>query len=115
QQPPVLMVRDVIGNQVTTNDVGDYFGVTEIGDEVRSPDNSIRWQTWNFAFDDNTTNETAFQLWGATTIQRSTAHAGHNGEFAGSPTFMSDVRGVGRVEARLPFFLVLFRAPTLRV
>jgi hypothetical protein len=104
QQPPVLMVRNVSGNQLTTNDVGDYFGLTEIGDEVRSPDDSIRWQTWNFAFDNNTTNETAFQLWGATTIQRRTVHAGRNGGGAGSPVFVSDVRGVGRVQGAVTVF-----------
>jgi hypothetical protein len=104
EQLPELMVRDVVGNLVTTNDVGDYFGVMEIGDEVRSPDDRIRWQTWNFSFDNNTTNETAFQLWGATTIQRSTAHAGHNGEVAGSWAFVSDVRGVGRVEGAVTVF-----------
>src|SRR5262249_23938668 len=49
-QTPVLMVRDVSGGTPTNLDVGDYFGITEIGDEVRSPDNRTRWQTWNFAF-----------------------------------------------------------------
>src|SRR6266436_407666 len=69
-QTPVLMVRDVSGTTVTTNDVGDYFGITEIGDEVHSPNNSRRWQTSNFAFSNGITNDTGFQLWGATTIQR---------------------------------------------
>src|SRR5215467_8052415 len=32
EQPPVLMVRNVSGNQVTTNDVGGFFGIMEIGD-----------------------------------------------------------------------------------
>jgi hypothetical protein len=104
EQLPVLMVRNVSGSQVTTNDIGDFFGITEIGDEVRSPDDSIRWQTWNFAFDNNTTNETAFQLWGATTIERGTVHAGRNGEGAGSPAFVSDVRGVGRVQGAVTVF-----------
>jgi hypothetical protein len=103
-QPPALIVSEGSGRQTTNTDVGDCFGVTEIGDEVRSPDDSIRWQTWNFAFDNDTTNETAFQLWGATTIQRGAIHAGHNGEVAGSPAFLSDVRGVGRVQGAITIF-----------
>jgi hypothetical protein len=97
-QPPLLMVRDVSGTAVTTNDVSEYFGITEIGDEVRSPDGSVRWQTWNFAFDNGTTNETAFQLWGATTIQRGAVHNRRNGEVTGTPSVVSDVRGVGGVQ-----------------
>ena len=94
EQPPLVMVRDVSGTAVTTNDVSEYFGITEIGDEVRSPDDSIRWQTWNFAFDNGTTNETAFQLWGATTIQGA-VHNRRNGEVTGTSSVVSDVRGVG--------------------
>lgn len=98
-QPPALNVRDLSGGMATTNDVSDYFGVTEIGDEVRSPDGSTRWQTWNFAFDNGNTNETAFELWGSTTIQR-----GDNGGAAGSQTVQSDVRGVGRVQGAITVF-----------
>jgi hypothetical protein len=97
-QTPVLMVRDFSAGTVTTNDVGNYFGITEIGDEVHSPDNRTRWQTWNFAFSNGTTNETAFQLWGATTIQRGAVHSARNGEVTGNPSVISDVRGVGGVQ-----------------
>jgi hypothetical protein len=97
-QPPLLMVRDVSGTAVTTNDVSEYFGITEIGDEVRSPDESVRWQTWNFAFDNGTTNETAFQLWGATTIQRGAVPNRRNGEVTGTLSVVSDVRGAGGLQ-----------------
>ena len=103
-QLPLLMVRDVSAGTVTTNDVSDYFGITEIGDGVHSPDGSIRWQTWNFAFDNGITNETAFQLWGATTIQRSGVENGRNGEIANPPPLVSDVRGVGRVQGAVTIF-----------
>ena len=103
-QPPVIAVRDGSGRTATTNDVSDFLGVTEIGDEVRSPDDSTRWQTWNFAFDNGATNETAFQLWGATTIQRGAVQAGRNGETTGSPAVFSDVRGVGRVRGAVTVF-----------
>jgi hypothetical protein len=103
-QPPVLMVRDVSGGTVTTNDVGDYFGITEIGDEVHSPDKATRWQTWNFAFNNGTTNDTGFQLWGATTIQRGAVHSARTGEFAGTPSIVSDVRGVGGVQGTNTIF-----------
>jgi len=104
QQPPELMVRDVIGSQVTTNDVGNYFGITEIGDEVHSPDNSTRWQTWNFAFSDGTTNETAFQLWGETTIHRGAIHTTKMGTVTNAPGVQSTVTGVGRLKGAITIF-----------
>jgi hypothetical protein len=103
-QPPALIVSEGSGRQTTNTDVGDYFGVTEIGDAVHSPDGSTRWETWNFAFDNGTTNETAFQLWGATTIHRGAIHTGRNGEVASSPAVLSDVRGVGRVQGAITVF-----------
>jgi hypothetical protein len=107
-ETPVLMVRDVTGGQATTNEVDDYFDITEIGDEVRSPDGSTRWQTWNFAFDnatgDATTNETAFQLWGATTLQSGRSQTRRTREAAISPSVLSDVRGVGRVQGAITIF-----------
>jgi transcription elongation factor len=104
QQPPELMVRDVSAGTVTTNDIGNYFGITEVGDEVRSPDNSTRWQTWNFAFSNGITNDTGFQLWGATTIQRGAVHSARNGEVTGTPVFISDVRGAGGVQGTNTIF-----------
>ncbi len=107
-ETPEIMVRDVNGGQVTTNEVGDYFDITEIGDEVRAPDGSTRWQTLNFAFDnatsDASTNETAFQLWGATTIQNGTSPTRRTREAANNPSFRSDVRGVGRVQGAITIF-----------
>jgi len=95
EQPPVIVVREGSGRQTTNTDVSAFFGVTELGDAVRSADGSTRWETWNFAFSNGATNETAFQLWGATTIQQGTSHARRNGEDAGSQNVRSDVRGVG--------------------
>jgi hypothetical protein len=97
EEPPAIVVQEGRGQQATNTDVGDFFGVTELGDPVRSPDGSTRWETWNFAFNDGATNETAFQLWGATTIQQGTAHTRRNGEGAGSQNVRSDVRGVGGI------------------
>jgi hypothetical protein len=97
EQPPVIEVREGRGRQTTNTDVSDFFGVTEIGDAVRSADGSTRWETWNFAFNNGATNETAFELWGATTIQQGTTHTRRNGEGAGSQNIRSDVRGVGGV------------------
>jgi hypothetical protein len=101
---PALIVREGTGRQTTNTDVGDFFGVTEIGDEVRSPDDSTRWQTWNFAFDNGNTNETAFQLWGATTIQRGGMPTRRTVEGASSPSLQSNVRGVGRVQGAITIF-----------
>ena len=44
-QPPLIIVREGSGGQATNTDVSDYFTVTEIGDEIRSRDNSTRWET----------------------------------------------------------------------
>jgi hypothetical protein len=107
-ETPVLMVRDVTGGQATTNEIGDYFDITEIGDEVRAPNGSTRWQTWNFAFDnatgDPSTNETAFQLWGATTLQSGTSPARRTREAAITPRVLAEVRGVGRVHDAITIF-----------
>lgn len=104
EEPPLLIVREGTGQQTTDTDVSDFFGVTEVGDPVRSGDGGMRWETWNFAFNNGTTNETAFELWGETTIQQGTPHARHNGEGAGSPAFRSDVRGVGRLTDEITIF-----------
>lgn len=104
QQPPELVVRDVSAGTVSTNDVGEYFGIKEIGDEVHSPDNSTRWQTWNFAFSNGITNDTGFHLWGATTIQRGVVHSARTGEVTDGPSFISDVRGAGGVQGTNTIF-----------
>jgi hypothetical protein len=95
EEPPVIVVRDGSGRQTTNTDVSDFFGVTELGEPVRSADGTMRWETWNIAFSNGATNETAFQLWGATTIQQGTPHTRRNGEGAVSQNIRSDVRGVG--------------------
>jgi len=104
-QTPALMVSEVSGGKTTTTDVSDYFGVTEIGNEVRSRNESTRWQTWNFAFDNGNTNgETGFQLWGSTTIHRGAIHTPGIGTLAGSERVQSDVKGVGRVQGAITIF-----------
>jgi hypothetical protein len=107
-ETPAFVVRDVTGGQATTNEVGDYFDITEIGDEVRTPDGSTRWQTLHFAFDnatsDASTNETAFQLWGETTIQNRTSPSRETRQATNSPVFLSVVRGVGRVQDAITIF-----------
>lgn len=103
-QPPVIIVREGTGQQVTTTEVSPYFGVAEIEDEVHSAKDSTRWETWNFAFDNGTTNETGFQLWGLTTIQRGAIHARGVGTVAGPRHVQSKVTGVGRVEGVITVF-----------
>jgi len=102
-QAPAIVVREVNGEVITT-DVGDYFGVTEVGSEVHSHNDRTRWETWNFAFNNGTTNETAFLLWGATTIHRGEIHSRSIGTIEGSRRIQSDVRGVGRVEGAVTIF-----------
>jgi hypothetical protein len=103
-QPPVIIVRDVSGEQTTNTDVSDYFGVTEIGNEVRSHNQGTQWETWNFAFDNGLTNETAFQLWGATTVHRGAIHAPHIGTIEGPRGVQSKVAGVGRLQGAITIF-----------
>lgn len=104
-QPPLLIVRDVSGRKTTSTDVSEYFGVTEIGDAVRSPGESTRWETWQFSFDNGNTNvETAFQLWGFTTIHRGTIHTPGIGTLDGSERVQSEVRGVGRLKNAITVF-----------
>lgn len=103
-QPPALIVREGRGQQVTNTDVSPYFGVTEIGNEVRSRNESTWWETWNFAFDNGSTNETGFQLWGETTIHRGAIHAAGIGKLKGFRRVQSEVRGVGRVQGAITVF-----------
>lgn len=103
-QPPALVVSEASGGQATNTTVSDYFGVTEVGDEVHSTHDNTRWETWDFAFDNGNTNETAFQLWGATTIHRGTIRTPGIGTLTGPERVQSDVRGVGRVKGAITVF-----------
>jgi hypothetical protein len=67
-QSPSIVVREVNKDQVTDTDVGNYFGIKELGDEVHSQDDLTRWGTWSFAFDNG--QETDFELRGFTTFFR---------------------------------------------
>src|SRR4051812_8660633 len=92
-QPPALVVHDGSGQTATNTDVGDYFGITEIGEAVRSSDETTRWETWQISFDNGNTNvSTAFQLWGATTIHRGPIHTAGIGTLAGSQRVQLEVR-----------------------
>lgn len=103
--PPVLFVRDVSGGQTTNTDVSSYFDVTEIEGEVRSRNDSTRWETWHFAFDNGNTNgETGFELWGSTTIHRGAIHTPGIATVAGPQWVQSNVRGVGRVHGAVTIF-----------
>lgn len=103
-EPPAVMVQVRVGRQVTNTDIGDYFGVTEIGNEVHSQKDDKRWETWNIAFNNGTSNETAFILWGATEIHRGAIHARGVKPVIGSQRVESDVRGVGRIEDTITIF-----------
>lgn len=106
EQPPEVIVREVGGpyGEVTTTDVGAYFGVTEIGDEVHSDKQSTQWETWNFAFNNGATNETAFLLWGVTEIHSGSIHTPGVGTLAGPQRVGSNVTGVGRVKGAITIF-----------
>jgi hypothetical protein len=95
-QPPGLVVREVIGGQTTTTDVSPYFGAEEIGNEVDSGKAKTRWETWHVVFDNkNTNSESAFELWGLTTIHLGAIHTPHIGTLAGPQRFQANVKGVG--------------------
>lgn len=103
-QPPVVMVSDVVGGQTTNTDVSDYFGVAEVGTEVRSSNQGKWWETWNFAFDNGDAKETGFQLWGETTVHRGTIRTKGVGTLIGPQRVQSSVRGVGRVQGVITIF-----------
>jgi hypothetical protein len=51
------------------------------------------WETWHFGFDNgNTDTDTAFELWGSTTIRHVLTGSG---TLAGSDVVESNVRGAG--------------------
>jgi hypothetical protein len=103
-QPPAIMVHEGKGRQTTNTDVGDFFGIAEIGDPVRSPDDSTRWETWHFSFDNGTINTTGFQLWGETTIHRGAIHTTKMGTVTNAPGVQSTVTGVGRLNGAITIF-----------
>src|SRR5262249_41095360 len=104
-QAPALIVQDGKPGQRTNTYVGAYFGVTEIGDEVRSRDGSTVWQTWQFGFGNGNTNaETGFALWGSTTLGRGYIRVLGIGMVADTPRFESNVRGVGRLNGAVTVF-----------
>lgn len=104
EQTPAIIIREKNGQQTTDTDVGAYFDVMEIGDGVHSSNDNKRWETWSFTFNNGTTNETAFQLWGATTIDLRASHRSGSGTLGDSQRVLSDVRGVGRVEGTITIF-----------
>jgi hypothetical protein len=103
-QPPLIMVHEGKGLQTTNTDVSDLFDVTEIGDPVRSPDDSTRWETWHFSFDNGNTNTTGFQLWGETTIHRGAIRTADMGTVTNAPGVQSKVTGVGRLNGAITIF-----------
>jgi hypothetical protein len=104
-QPPGLVVREVIGGQTITTDLSPYFGVEEIGDEVDSGNDKTRWETWHFVFDNkNTNSESGFELWGLTTIHRGAIHTSRIGTLAGPQRVQSNVKGVGRWQGATTIF-----------
>lgn len=103
-QPPLIMVHEGKGLQTTNTDVSNFFDVTEIGDAVRSPDDSTRWETWHFSFDNAATNTTGFQLWGETMIHRGAIHTTEMGTVTNAPGIQSTVTGVGRLNGAVTIF-----------
>jgi hypothetical protein len=104
-QAPALIVQDDGPGQATKTDVSAYFGVTEIGGEVRSRDGSTVWQTWQFGLGNGNTNaETGFALWGATTMGRGFIRVLGIGMVADTRRFQSNVKGVGRLNGAVTVF-----------
>jgi hypothetical protein len=103
-QPPAVFVGDLSAGQTTNTDISGYFDVTEVGDEVDSHNQSTSWETWKFGFDNGDTNETAFQLWGLTTIHRGTIRTSGIGTLAGPRRVQSKVTGVGRLQGVITIF-----------
>jgi len=103
-QPPAIFVQDASAAQPTNTDVGNYFGVTEIGNEVRSRNQATWWETWQFSFDNGTTNSTTFQLWGATSIHRGAIRAAGVATLTGPLRVQSDVEGVGQLQGAITVF-----------
>jgi hypothetical protein len=103
-QPVTFIVEEKNSVQTRTTDVSALFGVTEIGEAVHSPDGSTAWATWHFGFDNGNTNETAFRLWGSTTIRRGPIHTPGIGTVAGPQRVQCSVRGVGRLKGVITIF-----------
>ena len=101
-QPVTLLVEEKNSGQTRTTDVSAWFGVTEIGEAVHSPDGSTA--TWHFGFDDGNTDETAFVLWGSATIRRGSIHTPGIGTIAGPQRIQCSVRGVGRLKGVITIF-----------
>jgi hypothetical protein len=67
-QLPVVMVRETNPGQVTTTDVGAYFALADVGNEVHGPGNLTSWAYWSFNFDNG--QGTDFKLGGLAAIYR---------------------------------------------
>jgi hypothetical protein len=103
-QPTGLIVQDGKAGQTTDTDVSAYFDVTEIGEGVRSPDGGMVWETWHFGFDNGNTNETAFELWGTTTIHNRPINLRRVASPSSSQRIESSIRGVGRLKGVVTIF-----------
>ena len=99
---PTIVVREMIGGQVTTTDVGNNFGLSEKGEEIHSFGDATRWATWMFAFDNG--QETDFQLWGFTTIYNRDIRSVGAGAIRGMEYEASHVQGVGGIGGRSTVF-----------
>lgn len=114
-QLPTIVVRETNGGLVTTTDIGDYFGLSEKGEEIHSSDDATRWATWLFAFDNG--QETDFQLWGFTTVHNREIQSAGVGPIRGMSYEATHVQGVGGIGGLSTVFYgnVYGYGPTLEV
>ncbi len=94
---PVMVVRDTNNGQETTTELGNYFGLSDIGSEVHTPDHLLGWGVWAFAFDDG--KGTDFHLWGLNTLRRRTLAAAGVGQLTRAYQVVVPVSGHGDVGA----------------
>lgn len=93
---PDIVVRETTNGQVTTTDVGAYFGVADIGSEVHTPNHLLAWGVWEFSFDNE--QGTDFHLQGLNTLRRKNLQAPNVGILTRAYQVVVPVSGQGDVK-----------------
>lgn len=105
-QVPDIVVREKVGGLVTNTAVGNYFGVSEPGDEVHAKNNKVRWGTWLFSFGNglDPAQATDLQLWGFTTFSRGQVRTPRVGTLNATVRLHSAINGVGGLRGATTVF-----------
>jgi hypothetical protein len=90
---PSIVVREVHGSQTNTTEVGNYFGLADVGSEVHTRTHLLGWGMWAFAFDNGLGTE--FHLWGLNTLRRSNLTAPGVGSLTRAYQVVVPVTGEG--------------------